>query len=119
MNCLNCNKEFEIRYKGSGGGNRVFCYECMPSTSDRNERRKQRYDLLLQYSTKIKLERGCDVCGYNKCAAALEWHHDNDDKDAAPAISIHYSINRYVEETKKCDLLCANCHREKHYGGMV
>ena len=100
---------------GSGGKNRIFCYDCMPSNSDRNIRRKQRYDLLQKFSDKIKLERGCDICGYNKCPNALEWHHTDDNKDDSPAVSIHYSVERYLSEIKKCDLLCANCHREKHY----
>ena len=114
MLCKYCNKEFSLQQKGSGGSNRIFCYECMPSNSNRVERNKQRAALLLEYSNKIKLERGCDKCGYNKCATALEWHHPNEDKDGDPSILLRHSLDKYLEEVSKCDLLCANCHREEH-----
>ena len=114
MICKNCNKEFELQQQGSGGSNRIFCYDCMPSNSNRAIRNKQRYDLLVNYSNKLKLERGCDKCGYNKCAKALEWHHPGADKDKDPASLLHISLDRYMAEVDKSILLCANCHREKH-----
>lgn len=119
MKCLNCNKEFELSQKGSGGSNRIFCYECMPSNSNRKVRNKQRYDLLLNYSNKLKLERGCDKCGYNRCAAALEWHHPDGTKEGNPSSLLHSSLEKYLEEIEKCNLLCANCHREEHSGNVV
>lgn len=114
MKCLNCEKDFELIKRGSGGNNRIFCYDCVPFNSNRNERNKQRNKVLLEYSNKIKLKRGCDVCGYRKCAKALEWHHPNNDKEMEPSILLHYSLDKYLKEIKKCKLLCANCHRETH-----
>lgn len=114
MKCKNCGKEFVLAQKGSGGSNRIFCYDCMPSCSDRSVRNKMRYNLLMAYSNQLKLERGCDKCGYKKCAKALEWHHPNGDKDKDPAVLLHKSLGAYLEEIKKCNLLCANCHREEH-----
>ena len=115
MKCLNCNKEFVLEQCGSGGHNRDFCYECLPVIKgDRNARSKQRRALLAVYSDKVKLERGCKVCGYNKCAKALEWHHPNSDKDADPSVLLKTSLKHYLQEIEKCELLCANCHREEH-----
>jgi hypothetical protein len=68
----------------------------------------------MKYTQKLKLERGCDRCGYKKCAAALEWHHPADDKVAEPSNLLHYSLDKYLTEIEKCELLCANCHREEH-----
>ena len=59
----------------------------------------------------------CINCGYNKCAAALQFHH----KD--PAIkSFDISVAGFTrswqkikEELDKCDVLCANCHAEEHW----
>lgn len=114
MECLFCGREFELQQKGSGGSNRIFCYDCMPTNSNRSIRNKQRSALLLSFSNKIKLERGCDKCGYNKCATALEWHHPNNDKDGDPSVLLRRSLNKYLEEIEKCELLCSNCHREEH-----
>lgn len=115
MKCKFCEKDFELAQTGSGGHNRIFCYECLPIISDRAERNRARYNLLVRYSHKLKLNRGCDRCGYNKCAAALEWHHPNQDKDGDPSSLLRSSLNKYLEEIKKCELLCANCHREEHF----
>lgn len=57
----------------------------------------------------------CEVCGYNKCSAALEFHH-KDPKGKDFAISSHsYSFEKMKKEVDKCMLVCSNCHREIHY----
>ena len=59
----------------------------------------------------------CSKCGYDKTPTALELHHIKDKK-------INFSINKRLhsisdledylkEELDKCDVLCANCHREE------
>jgi 5-methylcytosine-specific restriction endonuclease McrA len=56
----------------------------------------------------------CSNCGYNKCLAALEFHHINPmekDKDFA---KLRLRFNKLKPELDKCILLCANCHREHH-----
>jgi len=63
----------------------------------------------------------CENCGYSKCDKALEFHHVNE-KDKKFNISRRSSKNlkkgwtEFIEEINKCVLLCANCHREAHYG---
>ena len=58
----------------------------------------------------------CVRCGYSKCVAAFDFHHkDPTQKDFAIA---HKGFCRSFEKLKreldKCELLCANCHREEH-----
>ena len=56
----------------------------------------------------------CVKCGYNKCIAALDFHHiDPTQKDVQ--ISMNSGWERIKEEIEKCILVCANCHREIHY----
>ena len=62
----------------------------------------------------------CSVCGYDKCMAALEFHHLNpDEKDFNITQNIRKSttLDSIKKELDKCILVCANCHREAHYGG--
>jgi hypothetical protein len=58
----------------------------------------------------------CSSCGYNKCIAALEFHHlDPSKKDFSISSSGNTrSWNKVKEELDKCVLLCSNCHREVH-----
>ena len=60
----------------------------------------------------------CCLCGYDKIATALEFHHIN------PALKEYgiasngtcHNIHKDIAEIKKCVLVCANCHREIHEG---
>jgi hypothetical protein len=60
----------------------------------------------------------CQSCGYNKNYAALQFHHI-DPKQKLFAINgtttTTVSWEKLVKETKKCLLLCANCHAEIHH----
>lgn len=59
----------------------------------------------------------CEVCGYNKCQAALDFHHtDPSEKDFQISSVKNTKLSPAVyAELDKCKLLCANCHREEHY----
>jgi hypothetical protein len=58
----------------------------------------------------------CIDCGYNRCVAALQFHHPNGDKDfGIAAKGATRSWEKVVVELDKCVLLCANCHAERHW----
>ena len=62
----------------------------------------------------------CEKCGYDKCFAAIEYHH-RDPKtkkhrvsrliDGSPSLP---NVLKALKEIEKCAVLCANCHREEH-----
>lgn len=56
----------------------------------------------------------CVRCGYDRCVAALHFHHRNPDEKSfgVSASGLTRSATSVREEVKKCDLLCANCHAE-------
>ncbi|MDI6892337.1 MAG: hypothetical protein QMD08_05035 [Actinomycetota bacterium] len=58
----------------------------------------------------------CQICGYDSCTDALEFHHlDETIKEFGISDSGHArSWDRVLNELEKCVLLCANCHREVH-----
>ena len=60
----------------------------------------------------------CQVCGYNKCIGALEFHHLNpEEKDfGIGAKGYTRSFDKVKTELDKCILVCSNCHKEIHSG---
>jgi len=58
----------------------------------------------------------CTRCGYNKYPEVMEFHHRNpSQKDFNISKKGHCrSWERVKKEIEKCDLFCANCHREVH-----
>lgn len=55
----------------------------------------------------------CQICGEDH-PAVLDFHHkDPNDKDAN--ISKMNSRSKIIEESKKCIVLCSNCHRKLHW----
>lgn len=76
---------------------------------------------------KIKLDRGCETCGYNANAAALSFDHLDPsikyrtksgravhiaDMTKGGANGSRYSMRTILAEIEKCRVLCANCHME-------
>ena len=62
----------------------------------------------------------CKICGYNRCSAALSFHHlDPSLKEfGIPHRGLTRSWKKIEEELKKCILICANCHAEIHAGQL-
>lgn len=57
----------------------------------------------------------CNRCGYDKCLAAMDFHHV---VPSDKSFAIGETVRKWSDieaELKKCDLLCSNCHREHHY----
>ena len=58
----------------------------------------------------------CSICGYDKNLAALIFHHTTQDKQFK--LDMRSLSNRTFEavlaESKKCILICHNCHAELH-----
>jgi hypothetical protein len=80
------------------------------SSTERNNKRK------VAKNAELKLESGCNICGYNEHPAALSWHHT----DGSEKID---SVNRMLargagdekldKEREKCIVICSNCHMSK------
>lgn len=58
----------------------------------------------------------CQRCGYNRCIDALEFHHLESSKKDFGISDKGYtrSWKKIQAELDKCQLVCANCHRELH-----
>jgi len=93
-----------------GDGNRWRCIKC---SSESIQRKRYR---LKEKAVEYKGGK-CEICGYDKCIDALEFHHkDPYQKDfgiSAKGVLRKWDIVK--EELDKCICVCANCHREIHY----
>jgi hypothetical protein len=55
----------------------------------------------------------CQRCGYDKCFAALQFHHRNrEEKSFELSLIQKTKLESVKDKLDKCDLLCANCHAE-------
>lgn len=82
----------------------------------------KRWRVLLKEKLIKALGGKCAVCGYSKCAQALELHHIDPAKKEFNFGQIIRNPKKWLvvkEEAEKCLLLCANCHREFHAGIFV
>ena len=103
--CLICGKPFTP--KTSSANLRTCCYECMPDGVQLTRG---------GFLARLKQNRGgkCIRCGYNKCLKALEFHHVDQSKKDFTISNDHFKLADAVEKSKKCILLCSNCHKELH-----
>lgn len=60
----------------------------------------------------------CSICGYDRCAWALQFHHVDATQKAfcIGRGALTLSLERMRAEAEKCVLLCANCHAEVEGG---
>ena len=105
--CLLCGKIFYPKTKSAN--QRQCCYDCMPDGKQLSRG---------MFLAKLKEVRGgkCIKCGYNKCIAALEFHHIDPSKKDFTISNCDLKLLDAIKESKKCVLLCSNCHKELHYG---
>ena len=78
------------------------------------ERYQIKYRKLKQFVQEYKLKKGCSICGYNKCASALVFHHNGDKEFDIGNASYSLGLDVIKKEMDKCIILCRNCHAELH-----
>jgi hypothetical protein len=112
--CEICNNEFE-----TNSSSRIYCYLCSGDSTRTSNASRKRQKTILRRSMKIqaiKLLGGkCNLCGYNRCVDALEFHHkEPNEKEFKLGSGNTMSWRDYREEALKCMLVCSNCHKEIH-----
>lgn len=58
----------------------------------------------------------CQICGYDRSPAAMDFHHLNPMEKDFSISSRMTSWSAIEAELRKTILVCANCHREIHDG---
>lgn len=107
--CKICGKK--LPFPSSG---RKYCKKCY-KIQERQRRLKKEHEIRDSFSD-YKTAIGCQKCGYNKCAAALDFHHLNPSTKERRIEGKHWYFQTplILNELKKCILLCKNCHYEQH-----
>ena len=141
MICKKCGADFAIRAVIDGRERnfqrRKYCLTCSPfgsgntqklETFDENRpsKKSRRHTSWIRQQRKARRERKeklvkmlggkCIACGYKKSMAALSFHH-RDPKTKLFNLASNGFLTRWdrlLEEAKKCELLCMNCHCERH-----
>ena len=105
--CLICGKDFTP--KTASANQRLCCYDCMPEGKQL---------IRSEFLNLIREMRGgkCERCGYDNYLGGLDFHHTDPDKKDFTIGNRDFKLKDCIEESKKCVLLCANCHRELHAG---
>ena len=93
----------------SSGGYR--CNKCRAEAVSR--RRRKVKQLLVQDAG-----GACKLCGYDRCIAALEFHHlvPAEKRFSLSHRGVTRSLAAARAEAARCVLLCANCHAEVEAG---
>lgn len=104
-------KEFKVSYRRLKGKIKIKEIKKIP----RKESRKSYYRKVKEKLIEYKGGK-CQLCGYNKCTTALEFHHLNPSQKDFTISGGTKSFEKAKIEADKCILVCANCHREIHSG---
>lgn len=60
-------------------------------------------------------DKPCADCGREYPPAVMDLHHTRGEKVAAVSkMLVNASLEDFLAEIDKCDVLCANCHRMRH-----
>lgn len=102
-----CRRHGETEYIPTGAAGHYRCRRCR---SEHVTRRRRRLKEILVAEAGGR----CALCGYDRFAGALQFHH-RDPMTKAFALSdqgVARSLAKARVEVRKCVLLCANCHAE-------
>jgi hypothetical protein len=104
--CCKLTKSYnEFPYKSQ----KKQCKQCL--NNKQNERRRKRTQWLEEFKKSLK----CQIC-QNDDFRVLEFDHLNDKVfNVGDAACFGLSVETIKNEIKKCQVLCANCHRIKTY----
>lgn len=95
----------------------LISYYINPDGKTKNSNRKNRNRFRLKSEYRKRLGAKCQICGYDKCQNALQFHHiDPSKKKFAISDSLRKTFTQQEidEEINKCILVCSNCHVEIH-----
>jgi transposase-like protein len=107
---LECRHHGVTTFRRRDGGG----YRCLKCRSEAVAARRRKVKAIL-----VREAGGCcQICGYDRCIAALEFHHvvPAEKSFELSRRGVARSLEKARAEARKCVLLCANCHAEVEAG---
>jgi len=103
--CKDCGAELD---KTILKGNRCMKCRYKDTANRRKDKRKAAVELLGDV---------CKDCGVSYPHAVYDFHHHTEEKDECVSVMIHSGrkLEDILNEASKCELLCSNCHRMRHF----
>lgn len=106
--CRVCNTELPFPSMGT-----KYCVDCI-SNHRQLQSKQYRNTAQIEFDN-FKLDTGCSICKYNKCSAALDFHHLDPNKKERRVTARMWKNSLGKLELDKCILVCKNCHMEIHH----
>jgi hypothetical protein len=110
----------EIQQEISGCS--LLCENCHRELHASKSNLRDKATINKQLCLEFKGHFRCSICGYDRCSWALEFHHNDEKTQGITKYIINYKWNNVgdlqqwvIEELNKCNVYCANCHKEKHF----
>jgi hypothetical protein len=107
--CTHCKKLTDNFYQSS---KQDRCKDCHRASNDAARRRKN--DMIREFVQSYKSATPCK--DYNQVFPfyVMDFDHLRDKKFMISKM-LRYNLDQVKTEIDKCDLVCANCHRERTY----
>lgn len=105
--------------------NKKHCVECKSKYQHRYYLKNKKYfkdkcrgqkKELRSFIQSLKKEKPCIDCGIVYPHYIMDYDHKYDKKYNVSRMVTCGSKEKILEEISKCDLVCANCHRERTHG---
>jgi len=130
--CSKCKQEKElidfIKRSKSKDGYSSYCKQCeyewskksyYRTSGKRNKHIIERRRRLAEERNKLisSLNLKCKICGFDH-PAVLDFHHIDPKEKFKTVSDLKWSgcsNETFLNEIKKCDILCSNCHRIEHW----
>lgn len=109
--CFKCKETYSVSdFYRKDYGYTTYCKKC------HNNLCVERFR---DFKKRCVLHKGgkCEKCRYDKCIAALEFHHLDPTQKDFTISDVKKKVANWqlvVKELDKCIMVCANCHREIH-----
>ncbi len=137
--CSQCKKRKKLSHftknKAKADGLATFCRECHAKYTrrhyaenkdyycDKAKRNRDKYRATLAKFINEKKNKPCVDCGKVFPPCAMDFDHRRDKiTEVSNMRRVGMSLDQVKAEIKKCDVVCANCHRIRTYkrlGGVV